>query len=331
MQPKFIAPQTDFFEVDYLDGKIPGMGMMDEEKLRGINPLMHTYNKAQLAYASFWSTYAKTNDKGNWTDDAATYRIFFDHFRTSQLGHYVQAINMWQYLKKKYSARTFSVITTYTPHRLVGFPGLVLDKELPAVVGKIVSINSNLDANGQGTSSIQFSSPRSYKEYDFSTNVDPWGAEAIFDEMVDEWPGTPFWMDNTFNADQIGDTLKPAVNPEATDKVTVDFHAGDLPIDQSNISHTNVNIIAKSIFNLKKKYDVYQEKHPFIEKETRRNLMTETDFWNFLVGENTVNYNEDDHYKSFKKDITYNAKERQLTYKQKPFVQERRQKVLEAR
>ena len=336
MQPKFIAPQRDFFEADYEGQKTPAVGMMWEEKLRGINPHSYTFNDAQLAYSSFWNTYAKKNDKGNWTDDQATYKIFFDHFRTSQLGNYNQAINMWQYLKKKYSVRTFSVITTYTPHRLVGFPGLVIDKELPAVVGKIISINSNLDAKGNGTSTVQFAYPRSYKEYDFSTNEDPW-ATGIFDEMVDEWPGTPFWIDGTYDPATIGETLKPAVKPVALgasnsyDKVTVDFHAGDLPIDESNISHTNVNIIAKSICNLKKKYKVYQEKHPFIEKETQRTLMTETDFWKFLVGEDKVNYFKDDHYKSYKEDITYNAKKRQLTYKRKPFVKERRQKVLEAK
>ncbi len=331
MQSKFIAPQRDFFEMDYEGQKYPATGMMREEMLRGINPFMHTYNKAQLAYSSFWSTYIKKNDKGNITNDEEAYNAFFEHFRTSQLGTYVQAINMWQYLKKKYSARTFSVISPYTPHRLVGFPGLVLDKELPAVVGKIISINSSLDATGQGTSSIEFSSPRSYKEYDFSTNVDPWGAEGIFDEMVDEWPGTPFWMDKTFNADEIGDTLKPLVNPGSQDKVTVDFHAGDLPEDESNISHTNVNVIAKSVYNLKKKYNVYQEKHPFIEKETRRSLMTEGDFWSFLLKADKPNYKEDAHYRSFKKDITYDAKKRQLTYTQQPFVLERRDKVLEAK
>ena len=330
MQPKFIAPQRDFFEMTYNDQKLPAVGMVWEEKLRGINPYMHTFNDAQKAYASFWNTYAKKNDKGNIKDEKEAYNIFFDHFRTSQLGNYVQAINMWQYLKRKYSVRTFTVMTTYTPHRLVGFPGLVIDKELPSVVGKIVSINSTLDSNGQGTSSIQFQAPRSYKDYDFSTNEDPWKT-GVFDEMVDEWPGTPFWIDATYDPDQIGETLKPAVNPEATDKVTVDFHAGKLPIDESNISHTNVNIIAKSIYNLKKKYNVYQEKHPFIEKETRRNLMTESDFWNFLVGPNGVNYTKDDNYKSYKKDITYNAKTRQLTYIQKPFVKERRQKILEAK
>jgi hypothetical protein len=336
MQPKFIAPQRDFFEMEYEGQKLPAVGMILEEKLRGINPYMHTFNDAQRSYASFWNTYAKKNHKDNITDEKAAYRTFFDHFRTSQLGNYVQAINMWQYLKRKYSVRTFTVTTTYTPHRLVGFPGLVIDKELPAIVGKIVSINSNLDANGSGTSSIQFQAPRSHKEYDFSTNEDPW-TTGVFDEMVDEWPGTPFWIDETYDPYEIGNTLKPAVMSVSTgkkdpsDKVTIDFHAGKLPIDKSNISHTNVNIIAKSIYNLKKKYNIYQEKHPFIEKETRRTLMTETDFWKFLVGKDTVNYNKDDHYKSFKKDITYNAVERKLIYKRKPFVQERRQKVLEAK
>jgi hypothetical protein len=332
MQTKFIAPQKDIFEMDYEGQKQPSTGMMWEEKLRGINPYLHTYNKAQLAYASFWSTYIKSKDNGNIDDDVGAYRTFFDYFRTSQLGTYIQAINMWQYLKKKYSARSFSVITTYTPHRLIGFPGLVLDKDLPAVVGKIISINSNLDATGQGTSTVQFSSPRSYKEYDFSTNIDPWKA-GIFDEMVDEWPGTPFWMDDTFNADQIGNTLKPLVNPDSQDKVTVDFHAGDLPTDKSNISHTNVNVIAKSIYNLKKKYNVYQEKHPFIEKETRRSLMSEGNFWKFLFNgkASKPNYKEDAHYRSFKKDITYEPKKRQLTYTQQPFVLERRDKVLEAK
>ncbi|MEE9410495.1 MAG: hypothetical protein V3V41_06175, partial [Candidatus Heimdallarchaeota archaeon] len=229
MQAKFIAPQKDFFETKFEGNKIPAVGMMAEEKLRGINPYMHTFNKAQMAYSSFWNTYIKKNDKGNIIDPDNAYKAFFNHFRTSQIGQYVLSINMWQYLKRKYSVRNFSVTTTYTPHRLVGFPGLVLDRELPSVVGKIVSINSSLDANGNGTSTVQFMAPRSYKEYDFSTNEDPW-ATGVFDEMIDEWPGTPFWIDETYGADQIGETLKPAVNPEAADKVTVDFHAGDLPI-----------------------------------------------------------------------------------------------------
>ncbi len=215
MRPKFVAPQRDFFETTYDEDKLPAVGMMWEEKLRGINPTLHTYNSAQLAYASFWNTYNETNDKGNITDEAAAYRTFFDHFRSSQLGNYILAINMWQYYKKKYSVRTFSVVTTYTPNRLIGFPGLVVDKELPAVVGKIVSINSNLDANGNGTSAIRFSTPRSYKEHDFSTNEDPW-TTGVFDEMVDEWPGTPFWIDDTYTPTNIGHTLKPAVKSVAT-------------------------------------------------------------------------------------------------------------------
>jgi len=332
MQPKFIAPQTDIFEVNYEGQKLPAVGMMQEELLRGVNPHMHTFNKAQLAYTSFWNTYAKKNDKGNIEDEQAAYTAFFDHFRTSQLGNYVQAVNMWEYYKRKYSARNFSVVTTYTPHRLIGFPGVVIDKELPAVVGKIVSINSNLDANGNGTSTVQFQFPRSYKDFDFSTNEDPW-ATGVFDEMVDEWPGTPFWMDGTFNADQIGNTLKPVVNPDSVDKVTVDFHAGDLPTDESNISKTNVNIIAKSIYNLKKKYNIYQEKHPFIEKETKRNLMTEEDFWSFLLGggKTSVDYFQDEDYKSYKDDITYDPIERQLTFVPKVFVKERKEKVIEGK
>jgi len=332
MQPKFIAPQTDFFETEYDGQKLPGVGMMQEEKLRGINPSMHVYNDAQLSYASFYSTYNEKNEKGNLKDPDGSYTTFFNHFRTSQIGHYTQAINMWEYYKRKYSVRTFSVTTTYTPHRLVGFPGVVIDKELPSVVGKIVSITSSLDATGNGTSSIQFQSPRSYKDYDFSTNEDPW-ATGVFDEMVDEWPGTPFWMDETFNADQIGDTLKPVVNPDSVDKVTVDFHAGDLPTDKSNISKTNVNIIAKSIHNLKKKYNIYQEKHPFIEKETKRILMTESDFWSFLLGggKTAVNYLQDEDYKSYKDDITYDPVKRQLTFIPKVFVKERKEKVIEAK
>ncbi len=331
MQAKFIAPQKDFFETKFEGNKVPAVGMMPEEKLRGINPYMHTFNKAQMAYSSFWNTYIKKNDKGNMIDPDNAYKAFFNHFRTSQIGQYVLSINMWQYLKMKYSVRNFSVTTTYTPHRLVGFPGLVLDKELPSVVGKIVSISSSLDANGNGTSTIQFMAPRSYKEYDFSTNEDPWKT-GVFDEMVDEWPGTPFWIDETYDPVSIGETLKPAVNPGATDKVTVDFHAGDLPMDETNISKTNVNVIAKSIYNLKKKYNMYQEKHPFIEKETRRNLMTETDFWKFLIDSDKPNYFEDKDYKSYTtKDITYNHIERKLTYIPKVFVKERRQKVLEAK
>jgi hypothetical protein len=331
MQAKFIAPQKDFFEINFEKNKIPAVGMMPEEKLRGINPYMHTFNDAQKAYTSFWSTYINKNDDGDITNPDEAYKAFFNHFRTHELGQYILAVNMWQYLKRKYSVRNFSVTTTYTPHRLVGFPGLVLDKELPSVVGKIVSINSSLDANGNGTSTIQFMAPRSYKEYDFSTNENPW-ATGIFDEMVDEWPGTPFWIDETYDPVSIGETLKPAVNPGATDKVTVDFHAGDLPMDETNISKTNVNVIAKSIYNLKKKYNMYQEKHPFIEKETRRNLMTETNFWKFLIGSDKPNYFEDKNYKSYTTDdITYNHIERKLTYIPKVFVKERRQKVLEAK
>ena len=228
--------------------------------------------------------------------------------------------------------RSFSVHTTYTPHRLVGFPGMVLDKELPTIIGKIVTINSTLDANGVGTSTIEFQAPRAYKEYDFSNNANPW-TDGTFDENVDEWPGTPFWMDNTFNADIIGETLKPLVNPESTDKVTIDFHGGDFTFDESNISKSNINIVAKSISNLKKKYNIYQEKHPFIEKETRRSLMEESAFWSFLLGNGKTapNYFADDDYKSYKTDLSYEPRSRQLTYTTQPFVKERRDKVIEAK
>ncbi|KYK22762.1 hypothetical protein AYK24_00610 [Thermoplasmatales archaeon SG8-52-4] len=330
MQPKHIAPHAGFYESTFNEQKLPAISMTDEEKLRGINPYLHTYNDAQLAYSSFWGTYNKKDDKGNEENPDKAYNTFFEKYRTSQLGNYILSINMWQYLKRKYMVRSFSVHTTYTPHRLVGFPGMVLDKELPTIIGKIVTINSTLDANGVGTSTIEFQAPRAYKEYDFSNNANPW-TDGTFDENIDEWPGTPFWMDETFNADVIGETLKPLVNPESADKVTIDFHGGDFTFDESNISKSNINIIAKSISNLKKKYNIYQEKHPFIEKETRRNLMTETDFWSFLLGKSTPNYFVDDDYKSYKTDLSYEPRSRQLTYTTQPFVKERRDKVIEAK
>lgn len=334
MQPKFIVPQKDFYQLDYEGVKIPAIGMSPEEKLRGIVPYNHQMNEAQLAYSSFYSTYAKKDDKGNIEDSDAAYKGSFEKFRTSQLGRYMQSVNMWEFLRRKYAVRSFSVTTTYTPNRVVGFPGIVLDKKLPSVVGKIVSISSTLNANGTGSSNIVFQGPRSYKENDFDKNPDPWtGDTPLFNEFTDEWPGTPFWFDETYNADKIGETLKPIVDPTNNTKVTVDFHAGDFPTTTNNVSKDQVNVIAKSIFNLKKKYDIYDDKHLFIDKETSRNLITEEEFWKFLVGNKRVDYKKNDNYKSFlSEDIKYDAHTRILSYSgDKVFVKERRDQVMKTK
>jgi hypothetical protein len=332
LQPKFIVPRT---EVEYItkgDRKnLPAMGFTYEEYLRGPNPGMGAYTEAELGYVSFTRELTGDTEKTNTETEQSIQR----KLRSSGYGFYIRSVAQFKYLKSKFQNRQYSFMVPYNPVRLVGLPGLVINEKLPSVIGKIYSISTTLTAEGQGTSSISMQYPRTIIDYDFpnpGNPKDPWNS-GHFDMFTDEWPQTPFWIDpNTYGPDNVGDALKPIVYPDFEDSVVTTFHKStNPPAKLGDESMDTINVVAKSINELKKKTAIYKDKYVFIDKETKRKLVSEEDFWKFYLNGNNLDHEKDTNYDSID-NMEYFASTRVFKFNpKKPFLKERRDRVLKVK
>ena len=64
-----------------------------------------------------------------------------------------------EYLKRRFSGRQLSVSCEWSPYRMIGFPGVVLTKDL-SITAIISSITTTIDSKGSISSSIAFNNPR---------------------------------------------------------------------------------------------------------------------------------------------------------------------------
>jgi len=269
----------------------------------------------------------------------------------NDIGDYIRGVTNFEFLKKRYGSRSYNVVTPYSPFRLIGFPGMVMDKDLPTVAGKIVNIQSNLSADGVGTSTITFSHPRMYfdQEVDEITQTyDPFANDDLND-LIDNWPNVPFWLDNAdYGVNAIAETLSPMVYSNAEEGATINRFS-DIEVENEAInSRVNTRIALQSMQQLRilhKQYADVGEAHTFIDNETKRDLVTESNFWSFLIGEEKIDHNDANIYKDAKK-MKYNPRKykkdktsSRLTNlsefnseakKTAPFVLQRRDQVLKS-
>lgn len=80
-------------------------------------------------------------------------------------------------------SRTCTFNTTFSPYRLVGFPGAFINTEGPSIVGTITSITSEISADGMSSSSVKMDDPRTIN---LSPDYIPENWDEIFSDYSDE-------------------------------------------------------------------------------------------------------------------------------------------------
>jgi hypothetical protein len=326
LRSKFIVPRNEINYITKGDKKgLPALGFTQEEFIRGVNPGMGQYSEAELGYVSFIRDTTQKKTKTDKTTETAIQK----NMRQSSYGNYIRTVAKFKYLKTRLSTRQYSIMVPYNPVRIVGLPALVINENVPNVVGKLAAISSTISAEGQGTSSITLQYPRTINDFSFPNDntKKPW-EDGTFDLFTDEWPQTPFWIsDSEYGRDSIGETMKALTSPTQDNSVVINYHNNKKLPSTGDENRDTINDVAKSINEIKKKYKIYDDKYIYVDAETRRDLVDEASFWNFYLNGNTL----ENSHESIDK-MSYSASTRVLEYDNtKPFVSERRNRVLLAK
>ena len=138
-----------------------------EEHVRGIKgqelPLSNHYTTALLSEKNLSKnkvTKKKYDVEGKLVKEA----VKISEEEANKLYMHYQRLVDLEFDNAKLRARSFNVQTSYSPYRMVGLPGIYIDTDfkesMPIVMGQIATISSTLDAQGSGSSSVQFMKPR---------------------------------------------------------------------------------------------------------------------------------------------------------------------------
>lgn len=152
--------------------------MTAEERCRGINLSEHQDTSGiEEAYEN--SAFAK-DKPGDGTDEQTDESLAEDPQKqlegetrlinqfqdqssaANKINQYHVRIGLISFLEQRQAARTATVLTTYSPYRMVGVPGLIIANDLPVIIGVPVQIQSTISADGQNNQSITYSHCRSY-------------------------------------------------------------------------------------------------------------------------------------------------------------------------
>jgi len=148
--------------------KISG-GLTIEESYRGINPgyvtmdpflsaAVYADKEGMMVKYNKLNSYEKPKDptsSENWEEKVGGNKAYVKGFETS----FEQMVTK-SYLQYKYGKRGCTVGCDWSPYRMVGVPGLILDDKGPSVFGVVSAINIAISANGMVSSTISFRNPR---------------------------------------------------------------------------------------------------------------------------------------------------------------------------
>jgi hypothetical protein len=190
------------------------------------------------------------------------------------------------------NAKSANFATSYSPYHMVGFPGALLDIDIPHTIGTFVSISSTLSADGNATQTIELAAPRQYIDEDV-------------DIGLEEPPSFPEFYSEVFLPENIGKEYQKLINnPVATknyDHGSVFMYAyNKINSDPELVSAENkqgkyegaTNYAHRiSLKYATKQYQatVNSNKHLYTQYHTKRGLITEAEYWAFLNLANTTN------------------------------------------
>lgn len=180
-------------------------GFTEEETYRGINLKTPTFNyfmtKAVQKYLQ--KEQNGENPKLDFPEDAFHFGKSLNNGTLDGLGDSLQQFTMQRYLKWRYGARVATLQAEWSPYRLVGMQGLVLETNGPSIMGVIASIDTTIDANGSATSTYTLRSPRLIHDEDEEFLQNEGSDSDVFKHAI-----------NSFTNDGIQDTNYFLFDPE---------------------------------------------------------------------------------------------------------------------
>ncbi len=109
----------------------------------------------------------------------------------------MQAVADKRFFELRATSKKGSFVINYSPYRLVGFQGVLLDEELPTYMGVFSSITSTLDANGSATQTISLN------------GLKPFCLDELYHTYTENYedflPELPIYYSAAFKANSIGD------------------------------------------------------------------------------------------------------------------------------
>lgn len=236
----------------------------------------------------------------------------------------MQGIADRRFFELRASARGANTTTVYSPYRMLGFPGAILNDNLPHTVGVFASMSTTISAYGDSTQNITVTSPRSYinEKLDFDLENSP---------VIRRYYSPKYYPKN------IGKVYAPLVNnPVAeinSNDASVYLYARNLTDDQKTGIHaqgakeTDETYIhrlslsrALNQYNSTKNTAQYQ----YSQKHTQRTLVSEADYMNFINLADNTNLSSESNARKASELTVANAKTR---FGNQPFVVERRERV----
>jgi len=246
------------------------------------------------------------------------------------------------FLKRRYMNRNATLNTVYDPNRICGFPALVIDEELPSVVGVINSIVSTITADGQTASQISLSHCHTY----WDESLDKYTiVEGVYNHAQDAIPSIEHvwrWLkegdeESKYTWYNIGKELySPMLGLEKdcsiiaytdTELKNPDIIKQTSEMDNWTCYASGLSNAIKNIKNIYK--DVYEDNHYlFSDSVISRSLMDKSSFWKWYVdnsnGPSKINYKRALDVQTLQ---TSSRPPSFDNYIHKPFVIERRNKV----
>lgn len=111
------------------------------------------------------------------------------------------------YLAHKYGKRILSVNCEWSPYRMTGVPGAIIDDTGPSIVGVVSSITTNISSDGKATSTISIRAPRLVFDDEFDgafqgKTTDTRNVENIDNYLINDFTNDGFLDINKFLFDE---------------------------------------------------------------------------------------------------------------------------------
>ena len=287
----YTAPMLDLIRDD--DNK-PVMKWTYEERYRGVNP--KTSRISQILPETDPNDVTSSGNKNIQFSDPNFVGSEAAEFEVQGGRDFKQAVVTKKFFDERYRQRHLIISTDYNPYRLVGFPGLILEENLPSIYGTVGAITTHISSNGQARQSIVIQSPKFVED---STNnaLDEVNRENSVTGVFDSIPNFPDFYDiNYYGVSKIGKgfykNLSIGENPDGNK--LLGLAEDDAPDDDFSIypeaifenpdtSEGIVGVIKNAATYLKKNWKASKNSnYAKIEAKSKRTLISEQEFWKFL-------------------------------------------------
>ena len=283
------------------------MELTEEEKIRGIVPKTFQYDTIERALIETGGGVTANQPAAN--AFATTVSQIQSGNQDYPITALTERIVDYRFFLERYGPRNFSLQTPYSPYRIVGFPMVYIDDKLPAVIGTLQSMHHLISSNGEASTTMTVAYPRVHWTDDFTDE---------FSIHEDSAPEFPMWFDDTFKAKNIGTEHYAQITGEEDGGITI--HADLTAVDDVD---DDAELLSNSIKNLRERWQAvpHHLRHQFADNEIKRTLISEEEYWTFLVGGPDI-IREEHYIVALDKDI-----ETITQVSGKPFVEERAVRV----